>query len=299
MLLAASASNATSSLEACGFGHGGKHKPPGNYAASVLKDMYGESLPRAAQKLLKDHAQTRSSSAPPPKSWSLSMTGGGLTEQTKQPRKRVDLKVPRVGRDGGKSTDASMVSLGAPPRPPMLPRRKTLAQIRDETSNFRRDEKPPPAACDGSAQKARLQDMNAFGFGSALPNTHAPPGMPAAPKGVVNSSAGSKPRRRVIFSSSLPPSRVGSPNAGACGLTEANESLASEIVLSVKERQRELGKVEDELSELVKRAEEPTPARRQLQKQMADADKRRREIQSSIRRDVQDLEKLVDLTPGD
>jgi len=257
---------------------------PAGYVASVLGDMYGKSLPRAAQQLLKEHTRLRSSSAPP-KAWATT----GIAED--KPRRRVvDLKVPRVGRGGAADTGYC----ARPPRPTNLPKRKSHAEIVNETNGYERQDLKTvlDPRKDGAHQKQMLQDVNSFQFGSALPNTHAPPGM----------SPMAKPRRRVAFTNSCPASREGSPRGQKSGMSVEQESMASEIVRSVRERQQDLDKVDQVLQGFVSNVEGSavTGGRRQeVHKKMANASKQRLELKSAIQRDLQDLDKLMELAPGD
>lgn len=251
------------------------------YAANVLKEMYGGNLPRAAKQLLADHAKSRSTSAPAKASRWLGSTG----EVPKQ-RKSVDLRVPRMGRDRG---------LAGATRPPPMPSsgKKSLAHIVADTENYKRQDEQPAIGRDYSIEKQRHQDKCAFGFGSALPNTHAPAGyVPPAP-----------PRRRVTFHS-LPASREGSPRAGnsSCGLTDEQTRMAEEIVKSVRQRQMELDSVEESLALYTDQADKSSQSadrRKSVMKGMASVSKRRLELKNAMHRDVQDLEKLMDLAPGD
>eukprot|EP00930_Biecheleria_cincta_P100116 TRINITY_DN91724_c0_g1_i1.p1 TRINITY_DN91724_c0_g1~~TRINITY_DN91724_c0_g1_i1.p1 ORF type:complete len:264 (-),score=57.98 TRINITY_DN91724_c0_g1_i1:206-997(-) len=251
------------------------------YAANVLKEMYGGNLPRAAKQLLADHAKSRSTSAPAKPSRWLGATG----EVVKQ-RKSVDLRVPRVGRGGG---------LAGLMRPPPMPSsgKKPLAHILAETENYKRQDEQLAIGRDYSVEKQRHQDKCAYGFGSALPTTHAPAGyVPPAP-----------PRRRVTFHS-LPASREGSPRAGhgSSGLTDEQSRMAEEIVQSVRQRQMELDAVEESLARYTDQAEKSSQSsdrRKYVMKEMANVSRRRLELKNAMHRDVQDLEKLIDLAPGD
>lgn len=261
--------------------------PHSSYAAGVLQEMYGDALPHVARQLLRTHNKTRSLSEPAARRQAQWSTG---SSERRAPRRRVELKVPRVGARKAPDTDE------APNRPPGLPTRKPLAQILQETSGYeKRGTLPPPARRDMSVEKRQLQDRNAFGFGSALPNTHAPTGLSAEATAVSG-----KPRRRVVFSS-LPPSREGSPSRRE--IPKPQEAIAAEIVESVRERQRELDLVEEQLSHHVVRAEAPAgqvlEGRRALRSEMAKASQRRLELKNAISKDVKDLETLLDCTPVD
>eukprot|EP00929_Paragymnodinium_shiwhaense_P003480 TRINITY_DN104007_c0_g1_i1.p1 TRINITY_DN104007_c0_g1~~TRINITY_DN104007_c0_g1_i1.p1 ORF type:complete len:278 (-),score=42.04 TRINITY_DN104007_c0_g1_i1:205-984(-) len=254
----------------------GGNAATGGYVGSVLRDMYGASLPRAAQELLKSHTGSkRSTSAPPTQSWSCSQS---LSDKTLC-RKRVDLKVPRVGRgtaSGGYSGDLLDV---APPRPPMMPKRKPLSQIVKDTSNYACQLEPAgPLGRDMEREKRRLQDRHGYGLGAHIPGVQAP----SAPKRVSFSSS---PRR----ASSQPPKR-----------SEIQQCLAQDIVQSVKERQKELEGADDALSKLVQKLEAPQVGnmRHLIQREMSNISKQRAEIQAAIKGDIGDLQKLVDADPG-
>lgn len=248
------------------------------YAANVLKEMYGGNLPRAAKQLLADHAKSRSSSAPAKPSRWLGSTG-----KVPRQRKSVDLRVPRVGRGSG-----------LPARPPPMPSsgKKTMAHILADTENYKRQDEQRALSRDYSVEKLRHQDKCAYGFGSALPNTHAPAGY--APPAV---------KRRVTFHS-LPASRECSPRAGhgSSRLTDEQTRMAEEIVQSVRQRQIELDSVEESLAQNAGQADKSAQSadrRRSVMKEMASVSKRRLELKNAMQRDVQDLEKLIDLAPGD
>eukprot|EP00931_Biecheleriopsis_adriatica_P117760 TRINITY_DN93245_c0_g1_i1.p1 TRINITY_DN93245_c0_g1~~TRINITY_DN93245_c0_g1_i1.p1 ORF type:complete len:272 (-),score=59.35 TRINITY_DN93245_c0_g1_i1:87-863(-) len=245
------------------------------YVASVLNEMYGGSLPRAASQLLRDQAKKRSSSAPPQR-WL-----GGSGDLPKQ-RRHVKLEVPRVGRGGG--------AMAAKPPPMPTFSRRPLAQILADTGNYKRQDEPAELKRDYSSEKTRLQDRYAFNFGSALPNSGAPPGMPQP-------SQSSDSRRRVTFHS-LPPSREGSPRTGTSGLTTEQERMAADIVQGVRARQKELENVEEALVNCSSKAEssgQTVDRRRVLMKEMASASKKRLELRNAIDKDIKDLEKLVDM----
>mmetsp|Transcript_82986 Transcript_82986/g.257748 ORF Transcript_82986/g.257748 Transcript_82986/m.257748 type:complete len:259 (+) Transcript_82986:126-902(+) len=252
-----------------------------NYAEDVLRQMYGGSLPREAAQLLRAHGSSkgRSSSAPPQK-WST-----GLSERPRE-RRRVDLRVPRVG--ARKSGD--------PGRPPSLPGtgKKPLSHILLETCNYeRQDEMQPSSGRDYDEDKRRHQDRCAYGFGSALPTV-------MEPRSLAQGSGAGRAKPRVTFATSLPPSREGSPRR--LGLTSEQERLAAEIVDGVRERQRELDHVEVALADCTVHAETPgegVNARRRVLKEMEGQSKRRLELKNAIARDIKDLEKLMDLTPED
>lgn len=250
------------------------------YAANVLKEMYGGNLPRAAKQLLADHAKSRSTSAPAKPSRWLGSTG-----EVPRQRKSVDLRVPRVGRGGG---------LAGAARPPPMPSsgKKPLAHILAQTENYKRQDEQLALGRDYSVEKQRHQDKCAYGFGSALPTTHAPAGYVPPPV-----------RRRVTFHS-LPASREGSPRAGhgSSGLTDEQTRMAEEIVQSVRQRQIELDSVEQSLEQYTGQADQSSQSadrRRSIMKEMANVSKRRLELKNAMQRDVQDLEKLIDLAPGD
>lgn len=255
----------------------------GGYAATVLREMYGGSLPRAATQLLRDHAKIRSSSAPPTRSERVWSTG--LADR--KPTRRVDLRVPRVGQ--GKQESLA--------RPPKLPTtgRKPLSHILLETSNYERElEIPFVHGRDCSeGEKRKLQNQYAYNFGTALPTTGVSDAAAAA-------LAARQPRRRVSFEcGSLPASREVSPRKS--GLPPAQEKIAVEIVEGVRERQRELAGIDESLAGLVKRSEMPTESRQRtaVRKEMVAASKRRLELKNAIQSDMQDLDKLFDLAPAD
>lgn len=256
----------------------------GDYAASVLRDMYGGSLPRAASQLLADHAKARSVSLPPPGRRREFTTG--LAEI--QDKKRTVVRVPRVGQ---KKTQESQA---APSRPPKLPVRKSHMLILAETSNYERvDDHIAPSGPDCAEQKWHLQNKNAFGFGSALPTTGAP--VRRSPHSSASLSPTSK--RTVRFASALPSRGATPPRAGPAN---EQERLVADIAGSVRERQRELEDVEKTLVELTERAEAPAERqerRRVVRCGMVEASKRRLELKNAIRKDVEDLERLLDLSP--
>mmetsp|Transcript_40349 Transcript_40349/g.72680 ORF Transcript_40349/g.72680 Transcript_40349/m.72680 type:complete len:269 (-) Transcript_40349:55-861(-) len=260
----------------------------GGYAAGVLREMYGNSLPRAAQQLLQDHAKSRSSSEPPLRAKVFSTA---MFEH--RASKKVDLKVPRVGQR--KTQDTEGVA-----KPPKMPTRRPLAQILLETSNYERQLEPPPLRgrdC-GDAEKWRLQDQYSFGFGSALPTTSVPPGMPAP-----SASSPSRAKGRSLSLQRSGARRVSFDGREAAelktGLTNEQESLATDIIHGVRDRQRELDTVEQALADLTTRSEARGEggARSLIRKEMIGASKRRLEIRNAIQRDVQDLEKLFDCSP--
>jgi len=257
----------------------------GGYAAGVLREMYGGSLPRAASQLLRDHAKARSSSAPAPhaKPWTT-----GLSERPTAKRSAV-VQVPRVGQGAAAAGPTA-------PRPPRIPARKSLAQILDETSNYDRTDKPDilPLGRDNDEMKWQLQNKLAFNFGTALPHLGGPSHLP----GEATSKPSQPTMRRVTFAS-LPPSRDGPPTKS--GLTPEQERLASNLVTGVQERQQELDRVEESLAKCVSRVEVAglgTEQRRIVRAEMASHSQKRLELKSAIRKDVLDLEKLMDLAPS-
>mmetsp|Transcript_42663 Transcript_42663/g.117700 ORF Transcript_42663/g.117700 Transcript_42663/m.117700 type:complete len:257 (+) Transcript_42663:65-835(+) len=240
------------------------------YASSVLNEMYGGKLPAAAARLLRDHSQARSASAPPRRTQQAFTTS--MAER--RPRKCIDLKVPRVGQKG----QGHAISL-----PPKIPHRKQLSQILVETSNYERYDEPTAPGRSREKAKADLQHM--FQFGTLAP--------------CPSQEAASSRTRRVGFRS-LPPNRDGSRPQGDSGFTKEQEDMAAEIVSGVRARQRELQAVEASLEELTTRAEqagEGVALRRLVRRDMTDASKQRLELQSAIKRDLQDLEKLMDCAP--
>jgi len=263
----------------------------GGYVASVVREMYGSSLPRAAQQLLRDHARTRSSSAPAKGgtgTWSTGLSERGAA-------RKVDVKIPKVGQRKG----------AGPPLPPRAPpSKKPLAQILVDTGGYdQRQDLPVPSGRDALVEKRRLQDQNAFGFGGALPTTKASAGYVASMP-AVSSDRKSRGGRHVSFaqdrSGSLPPSRDGISNN--TGLTTEQERMAVDIVEGVRSRQRELDGVDQVLSSLVERAEVPRQdhgLRNAVKKEMVTASKRRLEFKNAIQRDMHDLEHLFDLAPAD
>jgi len=259
----------------------------GGYAASIMKEMYGERLPRAATQLLRDHARTRSSSAPAPRLDTVFSTG--MAER--RARHVVDLKVPRVGQKKA----CMMPGAG---RPPVLPGRRHLSQILLETSNYEHQQDAPAMHgrdC-GDLEKHRLQNQYAFGFGSALPTTELS-GVAASAFAAAEASAS----RRVNFASgSLPSSRDVSPHKS--GLSQAHERMAVDIVEGVRERQRELEGIDQSLANFVQRSENPGEkpcVRTNIRKEMVASSKRRLELKNAINRDMQDLDKLLDLAPDE
>eukprot|EP00435_Cladocopium_sp_Y103_P020780 s657_g5.t1 len=126
---------------------------------TVLKDMYGSSLPSAAVQLMRDHAKQQANSQQLQPRW-------GAPERTV---KHVDLKIPRVGRQ----------HLGALPSQDRSQRpgqRRSYASIRAMTQDYQRQDEPRDPGRDGTLDKRRLQDRHAYGFGNALPTSKAPPG---------------------------------------------------------------------------------------------------------------------------
>lgn len=244
--------------------------------------MYGGSLPRAATQLLKDHAKSRSSSAPPARD---RVFATGLAERGSARQDHV--RVPRVGQQ--KSSGSAR-----PPRAP--PSKKPLSQILLDTGNYEREQEQPQQRGreSGEVQKRRLQNKNAFEFGSALPTT----GITEA--GAAALAAAEQRRRRVSFSpdcSSLPSTPEFS------GLSAENDKLATDIIEGVRARQRELAGVDNSLAGYVHQAEGPAAAGSQgaggrsgVRKEMVNASKRRLELKNAISRDMQDLEKLFELT---
>lgn len=258
-------------------------RPADSYAEGVLREMYGGSLPREACKLLQRHhaACGRSNSAPArgrsgAPSWS---TGLGTRSA---PRKCVDLKVPRVGQQRGS---------GEAPLPPRLPSRKTHSQIVVETQGYDPRLVEPvtgPRGRDLGAEKRRLQDQHTYGGGSVLPSAGMMPGIDIA-------SASCHSARRRVAASCSP--RVGKLQS----LAADADSLAADIVQCVRERQGELETVESKLANLAERAEAPAgqipaDARRRLRAQVAAVNHERLELQSAIRRDVHDLDRVLGTT---
>lgn len=126
--------------------------PTSGYAATVIRELYGGSLPRAAEQLLRDHSKTRSSSAPPTApTWSTSL--GERSE-----RRQVEIRVPKVGTKS--SSEA---------RPPRMPMRRPLSQILQDTGNYDLQSQAPAArGRDNAEEKRRLQDRRGQNFGGAL-----------------------------------------------------------------------------------------------------------------------------------
>jgi len=259
-----------------------------SYAADVIREMYGGSLPHEATRLLRAHgaAQARSSSAPVVQKWST-----GLSDRP-QERRRVDLKVPRVGQRknaGG----------GLPPSVPGTGK-KPLAQILLDTSNYERQEDPQPRGRDYEEEKRRHQDRCAFGFGNALPTVMEPRSLAGRPRQPPKPLPTKRHKLHVTFAASLPASREASPRRS--GLTAEQEQMAAEIVDGVRARQQELETVEQVLAGSTVQAEEVgkgTDARRRLLRQMEGQSKRRLELKNAIAKDIGDLEKLMDLSPED
>lgn len=241
----------------------------GDYVAGVLRDMYGGgALPRAATQLLRDHSKARSSSAPPARSWSASVS------ENRPGRKRVDLKVPRVGRGRGAGSEVQAL-------PPRMPGRRSHAAIVKETSNYvRLDERPQQLGRDNDAERQWLADQRYFG---------AAMGRRAASEAPASA-------RRVSFES-VPSGAEPAPRRA--GLDGEQERLAAEIVAGVRERQRELDGVERDLASYAARAEEPGVGyerRAAARKQLDSANKVRLELRNAISRDVADLGTLMDCT---
>lgn len=260
--------------------------PPGggDFAASVMREMYGGSLPRAATQLLKDHAKARSSSAPAARDRAVFSTG--LVERGKA--RQDSVKVPKVGQKNGMASGYA--------RPPQMPStgKKMLDQILLDNSNYDyQQEKPVAHGRDCSdAQKNRLQDQYAFNFGTALPTT-------GVPDGYIEPAT----RRRVSFaagSGSAPGSRATTPQKS--GLSAEQDRMAADIIEGVRRRQTELAAVDQSLAGYVQRSEQPSEGRnlRQgLRKEMVGASKQRLELKNAIARDMQDLDKLFDLAPAE
>merc|ERR1711920_178453 len=103
--------------------------------------------------------------------------------------------------------------------------RKPLIHILQETSNYDRQDEKPVRGRDHEDDKWRLQNKNAFGFGSALPTTGAVKGMVSSP---LNACPGAVRRvaseRRVTFTNVSPSS---SPRGN--GLTNEHERMVAEI----------------------------------------------------------------------
>lgn len=281
---------------------GGGGSVQGGYAASVMREMYGGSLPRAATQLLRDHAAAsarRSTSAPP----STKVFSTSLNERPVQRRKGFERTaavgceglVPKVGPGAAKALAES--ACAKPPRIPVS--RRTLGQILQETSNYKCPEAVSTHGRDTAAEKKLLQDRSEFSIGGA----HVLPGaaIPTASGAPVYLDRRVERRKRVSFSGSLPPSREGSPRNGTRpGMSSEMERMAGEIVQGVRERQRELDGVETSLVGLAQCAEAPTEAterRRVVRKEMASASQRRLELKSAINRDIKDLETLMDVSP--
>lgn len=294
-----------------GGGGGSSGSSGSGYAARVLREMYGNSLPRAAVQLLRDHGHARSSSAPPtlPSLGPSPGARGGVwsTGLAERPalKKRCEVNAPKVGQ--GKQIQ----DLGLPPRLPGG--RRTHTQILAKTDNYQKhmEDRPLPRGQDRGEETRRLQDRCAYNFGSALPTSAAPPGMPA-PEPFQPSKA-----RRCVTFAGLPDSRPGSargcslpPLAGrrgsgaevaASGLSREHERMAQDIVQGVSEKQRELDSVEDALTSLTQHSEavgEGTERRRVVRKQMVSASHKRLELKSAITKDMKDLETLLDLAPS-
>merc|ERR1712146_72024 len=136
-------------------------------------------------------------------------------------------------------------------------------------------------------------------MGSALPTTGLT-GAGAAAFAAAEAAASSQPRR-VSFAAgcgSLPTSREASPQKS--GLSPAHERIAVDIVEGVRARQRELDGIDESLANFVQRSEMPgekSGARVGIRKEMVGASKRRLELKNAIQRDMQDLEKLLELAP--
>lgn len=256
--------------------------PTGGAAAGLLREMYGGSLPRVATQLLRDHAQARSASAPAP-SGKSTWPARSNSLAPRPENRRVEVKAPRVGC--GYNSDL----LSRPPRLPLG--KKSQAQILVETSDYERIVAAPVAGRDNEAIKRRLQDRLAYDAQAALPGLRALPAPAPAPR----------PSRHVTFANRPYSSdRAGTPQPQRTGLTAEQERLASEIVLGVRDRQQELESVESSIqdcSEQVGLSGDSTERRRLLRLQMGRASKRRLELQTAIRSDVQDLQQILDSAP--
>lgn len=260
----------------------------GGYAARVMKEMYGGSLPRAATQLLRDHARIRSSSAPARSTDKVWATGMGERGKARQ----IDLRVPRVGQKKEEGLA----------RPPKLPTtgRRGLSHILKETSNYEREqERPVVHGRDCSdAEKQRLQNQYAFDFGSALPTT----GISGAVAASLEASELDRRRRQRGVSFSPDCARGQSPlMPPTSGLSAEQERIAVDIVEGVRARQRELDGVDQSLAGFVQRTETRGEAalRPNLRKEMVGASKKRLELKNAISRDMQDLDKLFDLAPAE
>eukprot|EP00928_Gymnodinium_smaydae_P026581 TRINITY_DN20828_c0_g1_i1.p1 TRINITY_DN20828_c0_g1~~TRINITY_DN20828_c0_g1_i1.p1 ORF type:complete len:326 (-),score=73.60 TRINITY_DN20828_c0_g1_i1:73-960(-) len=267
--------------------------------ASVLRDMYGSSLPRAAAEMLRDQ-RARSSSAPAAPSFCT-----GLGERADPKRARPKVAVPRVGNAARQPVFDG--------RPPLLPGfgKKMQPQILQETGNYAVTAGGYPVqrpARDAEAEKLRLQEPWLFAGGAA---GRGRAGGPAdTDDDGYGGATSSRPRRNVRFSSAPPPGVSCSdgirPRCGEAGgyegsgLDPQQEALAAEIVSGVRDRQRQLDTVESQIVELTRRAEEagaPPHARRLLRKQLVEQTQSRNELSSGIRRDLSDLGKLLELEP--
>eukprot|EP00434_Breviolum_minutum_P005969 symbB.v1.2.005263.t1/scaffold286.1/size306100/2 len=230
-----------------------------DYVGSVLKDMYGSSMPNAAARLMRDHAKAQQAKARVQPRWT---SGHGHAGHAAPPLvKHVDLKIPRVGRQ---HLGASSIE-----QPPRLTRRP-FASIRVMTNDYQRQDDPIDPGRDGTLEKRRLQDRHAYGFGNALPTSKAPPGHWMPEEAIV------KPQVKMDH---------------ARGKSQ-QETLATDIVTSVKERQEELATVEESL----KKMERGPVWRHREAAKITSLQKRKVELRNGIARDVKDLETFIDCT---